>query len=117
MNKKEMFVKDAVCCVILAVVVGGFLMFGDLERSSNLSVMEGITFIFFSALFTTVAVFVADLIRIYTMPDAIFTSGLSHTLKTKLFWKFGPQCIGWLIGFMLAGSFLETTFGMAGLVS
>ena len=39
--------------------------------------------------------------RDFTKPDFIVTSGVFDTFKTKIFWKIGPQFIGWFIGAML----------------
>ncbi|MGL1931802.1 MAG: hypothetical protein OCC45_08585 [Desulfotalea sp.] len=113
MDKKEMFIKDAIICVIIAIIMVCFGIFGE----ANLAFKEGIAFFVFGSIFTTITVFIADLLRIFAAPDIILTGGFSDSLKTKLFWKFGPQGIGWVIGLLITNGFLANTIGLAAFAS
>lgn len=48
---------------------------------------------------------VGDYIRKFTIPDMIITNGgMSSIAKQKLFWLFGPQIIGIVIGIAFGAS-------------
>jgi len=46
--------------------------------------------------------FLGNKIRLWIHPDFLITDGFMGLIKEKLFWRFGPQLIGGLIGFIIS---------------
>jgi hypothetical protein len=51
-----------------------------------------------------VGFFIGNKLRLWLHPDLVFASGFFGLLKEQLFWRFGPQLIGALIGAMIGGA-------------
>ena len=60
--------------------------------------------------FCTIGATIGNALRVFALPDAFFTtSGFFGIIKTRLFWMFGPQLVGFFIGFVLAVSAVPST--------
>jgi hypothetical protein len=60
--------------------------------------------------------FLGNKLRLALHPDFVITSGFMDLLKEKLFWRFGPQLvgalIGWGIGIGIVGGIVRAIFGL-----
>lgn len=63
------------------------------------------------SLFTTIGVALGDAFRRFVMPDIYFTSGAIDSFKKKIFWRVGPQAIGWFLGIMATNGFMQNYLG------
>ncbi len=50
--------------------------------------------------------YLGEKFREFAKPDVIRTKNTAELVKAKLFWKFGPQIIGWLIAVMILGNII-----------
>lgn len=65
---------------------------------------QGMGYLFWMTLGPGAGMTVGAALRLWLMPDAVYTSeGMTGLLKARLFWLAGPQCIGWLAGLMAVG--------------
>ncbi|MGC6031159.1 hypothetical protein [Enterobacter kobei] len=65
---------------------------------------QGMGYLFWMTLGPGAGMTVGAALRLWLMPDAVYTSeGITGLLKARLFWLAGPQCIGWLAGLMAVG--------------
>ena len=68
---------------------------------------QGMGYLFWMTLGPGAGMTVGAALRLWLMPDAVYTSeGMTGLLKARLFWLAGPQCIGWLAGLMMVGKHL-----------
>jgi len=58
-------------------------------------------------IFTTLGVASGDTFRRFVLPDAYFTNGAVDAFRKKIFWRLGPQCIGWFIGLIACNGFMK----------
>ena len=68
-------------------------------------------FIILATFFTSVAVVIGDAFCRFTKPDMFMSSGAADTFKQKIFWKVGPQSIGWFIGYIATTGFMANVLG------
>jgi hypothetical protein len=92
--------------ISLAVFVAGIIInyFSDKADKPEIGFWAGVAMLVFVPPFTAVGAFIGRKFRDYTKPDFIMTSGAAETFKTKLFWQFGPQIIGWFISLMIVSN-------------
>ncbi|ENX4473486.1 hypothetical protein ACFO72_004454 [Enterobacter roggenkampii] len=68
---------------------------------------QGMGYLFWMTLGPGAGMTVGAALRLWLMPDAVYTSeGMTGLLRARLFWLAGPQCIGWLAGLMMVGKHL-----------
>ena len=68
---------------------------------------QGMGYLFWMTLGPGAGMTVGAALRLWLMPDAVYTSeGMTGLLKARLFWLAGPQCIDWLAGLMMVGKHL-----------
>lgn len=53
---------------------------------------------------------IGNALRIYAMPSFVFADGMKGLLKARLFWSIGPQSLGIVIGFFIAGGIMDANF-------
>lgn len=74
---------------------------GDFSNYPTMGVFTKVFIVLFGTVGSQAGVKIGRVVRDYTMPDAILTSGgLSDIAKAKIFWAIGPQAIGWFFGFV-----------------
>lgn len=100
--------KHAIICFVIALL----FCIGMWFQPQEIGFWGGILFIVFATLFTTIGVFIGDALRRFAMPDAFFSTGFVDTIKQKLFWGFGPQVIGWIVGIVVTNGFLANVLGL-----
>ncbi len=96
-------------CLAIAVVCTLISVF---HPDIRLGFLGNVAMLFALTIFTTIGVFIGDVIRRFTMPDAMLTSGLADTFYKKIFWMIGPQAIGWFIGMMATNGLLTNVLGV-----
>ena len=79
--------------------------------------MGNIAFLISGTIFTTIGVFIGDTFRRFVIPDAYFVADAVDAFKKKIFWLYGPQCIGWFIGVIATNGFMQNTLGFSGLLA
>lgn len=91
--------------VIVTIIVEAVLFMGVLsEDLNNQQIGTVISKIPLFFIFILVGSLIGEGIKNFTKPDNVYTSSLLDTLKTKLFWMFGPQLIGAILGMLIAVS-------------
>lgn len=90
-------------CFIVTVLIQGLLIAAVLNEGLNEQQMKGMILsipLYFSCIL--IGSLIGEAVRKFTKPENVYTSGVIDTLKTKLFWIFGPQLIGGIIGLLAA---------------
>ena len=108
MNAKDRFIKHAGVCFAIFLV---FTVIAIFSSKLHLGFLGSIAFLLSGTIFTTIGVVIGDTIRRFVMPDAYFTTDASDALKKKIFWKIGPQCIGFFVGYVATSGFMTNTLG------
>lgn len=90
--------------LILSTIFSGAITIMPLFNADySISFLGYATFFISFSIIPAIGAFIGNALREFTIPDSIFTTeGMSGILKAKLFWMFGPQCIGFIIGLMIA---------------
>lgn len=91
----ERSIKHALICIVLMLLLTLVVVFSP---KSHLGFFGYIALFIVGSVFTTIGVIVGDEFRRFVHPDAIMSSGALDTFKQKIFWKIGPQSIGWAFG-------------------
>jgi hypothetical protein len=100
--------KNFIICLIIMVIYAVGAIFSPKFHYG----FFGVVILFVAGtLFTTIGVIIGEKFRDFTMPDTISASGAGDMFTKKLFWKMGPQAIGWFIGLMAVNGLLKTIFG------
>ena len=95
-------------CLAIAVVVTVISIF---HPDTRLGLFGNIALLIALTVFTTIGVVIGDVLRRFTMPDAMLTSGMADTFYKKIFWMIGPQTIGWFIGMVATNGFMRNVLG------
>ena len=82
------------------------MIFGDNPEAPDIGFWQGIMILIIVPPVTALGAFIGLKVRNFLQPDFFLTSGAVETLKIKLFWKFGPQIIGWIIAVALLGNII-----------
>lgn len=96
-------------CLTIAVVCTLISVFSS---DIKLGFFGNIALLITLTIFTTIGVFIGDVLRRFTMPDAMLTSGMADTFYKKIFWMIGPQAIGWFIGMVATNGFMRNVLGL-----
>ena len=106
----QRFIKYFVICFILMLVV---IIYNVVKGNYIGGFGAGLGFLIIMTLTTTIGAFIGDSIRRWLMPSFVFTrEGALGLAKAKLFWAFGPQIIGWIIGMIAGANMLKNLFGL-----
>lgn len=86
----------------IALVVVLFNVFGNTGEIRSFG--QGMGYLFWMSLGPGAGMIIGAFLRLWLMPDRIYTTGgVTGLLKARLFWFVGPQCIGWLAGLLTVG--------------
>jgi hypothetical protein len=102
-----LFFKHYLISLALWVLIVIFNAFSDRRDAVDIGFWLGLGMLIVVPPFTALGSFLGRKFRDFTKPDFIMTSGAAETFKTKIFWMFGPQVIGWFIAVMIVSSIVE----------
>lgn len=86
----------------IALVVVLFNVFSNTGEIRSFG--QGMGYLFWMTLGPGIGMTVGAFLRLWLMPDAVYTSeGMTGLLKARLFWLVGSQGIGWLAGLITVG--------------
>lgn len=97
-----------IATVVMFIIVMLSAMSGDYP---NLGFWGYFWYFIFGSLFMALGAMGGELVRRFIHPDVLMAEGAGDMLKKRLFWKFGPQCIGAVIGSVICGSFMNNVLG------
>jgi hypothetical protein len=103
MDAKERLKKHALTCLGIFL---GLTLVAICSAHIHAGFLDYMALLMTGTICTTVCVFVGDEFRRFVRPDAYFATGAVDTFTKKIFWKIGPQCIGWFIGVMVTSGFM-----------
>lgn len=112
MNAKDRLIKHAIICFGIFFLITIISIFSP---KVHIGFFGYVALLLSGTFFTTTGVFIGDVVRRFAQPDLFVTSNAMETVKTKLFWMIGPQCIGWFIGLMCTNGFMGNVLGYRGL--
>ena len=104
----KIYLKYVVAGLVLAVASIVYAMFSP---KVSIGFLGSIYYLIAVPFFIGTGAYLGHLVRDYTQPDFIMTSGLGDTFKQKVFWKMGPQLIGAFLGLMATDGLHKTMFG------
>jgi hypothetical protein len=84
----------------------GLMLVSVFSEKVHIGFFGNIALLVGGTLFTTIGVVIGDAFRRFVMPDSFFSSGALDAFKKKLFWLYGPQAVGWFIGYMITGNLI-----------
>jgi hypothetical protein len=91
------YIKYYFISLIFMFVIMVYSFFSSNPEIPEIGFWKGLLILIIIPPVTALGAFIGRLFRDYTRPDFILTSGAGDTFKTKLFWSFGPQLIGWFL--------------------
>ncbi|WP_218586164.1 hypothetical protein, partial [Pseudomonas sp. MWU12-2323] len=100
---------QAVLCFGLFVVIDLFALF---MPRVHLGFLGLLLTPFIGGFFTFVGVAIGDAICRAMRPDLLLGSSSVELFKAKVFWRIGPQAIGWFCGFIAYQSVMRNVFGI-----
>ena len=89
-------------CFVFPIIINiiNFIMWDPM----GISMFKIVLFFTVGSVISFIASFIGNKLRLYAMPDSIFTSGgMTEILKAKVWWQVGPQFTGAVIGSFIAG--------------
>jgi hypothetical protein len=98
---------QAVLCFGLFVVIDLFALFMPVSIWASSGLL-----LFIGGFFTFVGVAIGDAICRAMRPDLLLGSNSVELFKAKVFWRIGPQAIGWFCGFIAYQSVMRNVFGI-----
>ncbi|SPW28705.1 Uncharacterised protein [Edwardsiella tarda] len=102
---RMMFVRYFTIAFVISFFVVLFNVFSHTGEIRTFG--QGVGYLFWMTLGPGTGMVVGAALRLWLMPDSIYTSeGMTGLLKARLFWSIGPQCIGWFVGLMVVGKHL-----------
>lgn len=108
MNKNK-FLNLSIICISIAFLITLYITFSP---KFHLGFFGLIAFFLISSIFTTIGMIIGDIFCRFAKPDIFISSGISDTVNKKIFWMFGPQFIGWIIGYTFGFNLLKNVFGL-----
>jgi|GEM_PF-867868 len=110
MNAKETLVKHAMICAGISLAISLLLLFSG---KAHVGFLGHVAWLLSGTVFTTIGVSIGEAIRRFVQPDMILTTDAMDTFRKKVFWRVGPQVIGWIIGYIATMGFLRNVLGMS----
>ncbi|MGU3233074.1 hypothetical protein [Vibrio cholerae] len=104
---ESLFFKHYLISLFLWIAIVIFNVFSDRRDAVEIGFWMGLGMIILVPPFTALGSYVGRKFRDFTKPDFIMTSGAAETFKAKLFWKFGPQVIGWFVAAMIVSNIVD----------
>ena len=108
MSYKERLLRHAAICFGIMFLCSMALLFFSTAR---IGFWGHIATWVFGTFFTVIGVSLGDMFRRFVIPDVYFTTGAVDSFMKKIFWMVGPQCIGWIIGYMAFQGFMRNILG------
>ena len=100
--------KKFITCLSIMIVYAIGSMFSP---RSPYGFFGSIIIIIAGTFFTTVGALLGEKFRDFAAPDVIVAKDTGDMINKKIFWKIGPQCIGWFIGFLATNGLLSSIYG------
>lgn len=101
--KSEQIAKQFVICLAIMIL---FALVSIFSSKVHIGFWGNIIFLIAGTILTTIGVAIGDAFRRFVMPDSFFASGAVDAFKKKLFWLYGPQAIGWFVGYMITNNLI-----------
>ncbi len=101
--------QQAVLCFGLFLVIDLIVLFSP---RAHLGFVGLLVTPFIGGFFTFIGVAIGDAICRAMRPDLLLGNSSIELFKAKLFWRFGPQAIGWFCGFIAYQSVMRNVFGI-----
>ena len=73
----------------------------------------GVSTLIFGTLFTGLGVLLGDGFRRFARPDVVIGTDGIDLFRQKVFWRIGPQLIGWIVGYIAFSGFMRNILGFA----
>ena len=91
--------------LIFALIV--VLYNGILPKGRIYGFWEGIRILVLMTISPVIGMGVGNTVRMWLMPDMVYTNGAVEMAKAKIFWAIDPQVTGHFIGLMLISKWIS----------
>lgn len=105
---QERLIKSSLICFAIFATITIILIFSS---NAHLGFFGYVATLFVGTFFTTIGVFLGDSFRHFTKPDILAASDSVDMFKKRVFWKIGPQVIGWIIGYIAFNGAMRNVLG------
>lgn len=109
MSAKERLLKHALICFGIFLI---FTLLSIFSSRVHLGFFGNVALLVVGTIFTTIGVFIGDSFRLFVMPDLISASDSVDMFKKRVFWKIGPQVIGWIVGLIAFKGMMTNVLGI-----
>ncbi|MGE5621523.1 MAG: hypothetical protein ACM3VY_00710 [Candidatus Bathyarchaeota archaeon] len=110
MSTQQRLTRHGLICFGIFAAITGIAVFSS---KIHLGFFGYFAMLVFGTLFTTLGVSLGDAFRRFTRPDVLVAADSVDMFRKRVFWKVGPQAIGWIIGFIAFQGMMRNVLGFA----
>lgn len=106
---KDRLFKQFLICAAIFVVLTLMALFSS---SVHIGFLGYLAMPVVGTFWTTVGVAGGDAFRRFVMPDVMFAADALEMFRKRVFWLWGPQVIGWIMGYMAFTGTMRNVLGI-----
>lgn len=108
MNTQERLIKHALIGFGIFAIITVIMIFSS---KIHIGFFGYVTMLVLGSFFTTLGMFLGDTFRLFTKPDLLLAADSVDMFRKKMFWKIGPQVIGWIVGYIAFQGTMKNVLG------